>query len=296
MGSTSGNALCRRADAIMGAQYGKTIFGTDPITGSYSIAEGKDLLAAKDKDMAELARQSPPMLAAWRQKDAAGAGAWDRDYASLKSRYAKARDTLSSAISKAKFIPVPDNLITADWADSAYKGLLTAINPSWTAHKNAPGSIGDLMVRLGQGSKMVMEKYDVPQPSASSDASLQVLQHTPAVEKVIDPGIDAARRAAQAIQDELKREKERAEHAFDLMKWFYDHPMLTTAIAASLGVVGIYVLYRITAAAAPVALRIAEVATPQGKALTAIRAVNAGLGSSQPSAFQSRVKELQGAT
>jgi hypothetical protein len=277
------NTLCQAADAIFRRTHGLTIFGTDPITGNYSVAETKDLIAAKDADMAELASQSPSMLSAWRAKDPAAAGAWEKDYAALKSRYGRARDTANAALGPSKYVPLPDSLITLGAVDNAYKGILNALNPAWTSHTNAPGSLGDLSARLGQGSAMKMATYDAPQPRRSSDASMQILRYTPAVEKVapavervVDPAMTAVEDAWHALQHKSGNVKE----AFDLLKWLRDHPFLTAAGAASLGLLGLYILYRATAATAPIALRIAEVATPEGRVLHALRAVNAGLGAS----------------
>lgn len=145
-------------------------FGT--VGGLYTVAELKDLIAAKDADLANLAVLTKQAFQSWQTKDSNSANAWHNDYQSLLSRYATAK-TQGASMAWSAFMP--DSMTPAD---DAYKGVLTAINPLWQSNTNAPGSLGDLNLRLAQGSQQALANpRPIPQPSPSSDFDLKRMQN-----------------------------------------------------------------------------------------------------------------------
>ena len=141
-------------------------FGT--IGGLYTIAELKDLIAAKDVEVAVLDKDGAAFMPSWQQNDPIAADNWATDFAALKSDYQAKRSFAQSEISTSAWTPLPANTIPAD---PAYRAILASLNSLWESHGIGPGSLSDLRSRLtAAGGKASV--YTVPQPKAGSDADL----------------------------------------------------------------------------------------------------------------------------
>lgn len=142
------------------------------INGQYSVAELKDLIAAKDFDLAQLGQHYADYSPTWVTQDSTSYVAWTNDWNALQSRYASTRSSAETTITEAAFIVEPDSLIPAD---AEYKAVLAAVNPSWAQNTNAPGSLGDLDLRLTKASGAPTDYSGQPQPTPGSDADLNAL-------------------------------------------------------------------------------------------------------------------------
>lgn len=253
--------------------------------GHHTTDELNDIVAAKDAEVAMLAqlRASHPQIAS-------ADPSWDHDYAGFKARWEPARKTAEIAIQTAKYnLTVPDSLIPAE---DAYQGILRAVWP--VPNTVTPGSLGDLSQRLAKVGGRPPQGWQVPQPKSdglrSANAAVKTIQDVAAApfEGLADMTRDAARGSVHAVGKLAKAPAEGVGQALGIPWW-----AVMILGAGGAGVL-VYLLYRGARAAAPVALRVAEVATPQGRAVGVLRAASAALGS-KPSAFQERVSELRAA-
>ena len=130
------------------------------------------------------------MDVAWTERPQApyDTGSWEGAWATLQANYAKARLNAESALAAAKWNPLPATLISAD---TVYKGILTAMNPSWQSNTVAPGSYGDLAQQLG-AMGATMDTSPLPQPTRGSDAGLTAYQQAKGATTVIEQGGAAA--------------------------------------------------------------------------------------------------------
>lgn len=142
-------------------EKGQAEFGT--VAGQYTVAELKDLLAAKDASMTALASQVVQFFSTWQKQNPSDANAWHAQYASLLSNYAKAKSNANLVIGGASMGLLPDSVIPAD---DTYKAVLTALNSAWAQNTNANGSLGDLLMRLSNAGAQ-NSPVNIPQPQAA---------------------------------------------------------------------------------------------------------------------------------
>ncbi len=254
------------------------------IFGHHTLDELIDIVAAKNDDMGMLAelRASHPQITSVDPK-------WDADYATLKGRYDAAHKIAKGMVEGFRFSPTPNSLIPAE---DAYQGILRAVSP--IPNTVTPGSLADLSVRLGKVGARPPPGWQVTQPKADALRDLNVAAHT--IQDVAKAPFEGAAGMLHDIAEGTVKEGGKIAKA--PFKGVGEAVGLPWWVIALFGLGGVYLLYRGVRAAAPAALRVAEVVTPQGRALTAVRAVSAALGTSGAgggSAFQQRVHELQAA-
>lgn len=238
--------------------------------GHHTVDELMDLVRAKDSDMAELAKQraGAPQVA---QIDPS----WDHDYATLKGRYDAAHKLVDNAIAAAHYnLTTPNGLIPAE---SEYQALLHAISP--TPNTVTQDSLSGLSGRLAKIGVRGTPGYQTPQPQAwdaltASNQAVHAIQDTAraAVEGTAEAMKDSVRGGVWAAGKLANAPLQGAAEAFHVPIWVF---LLLGGVG---GGIGLYLLFRGVKAAAPAALRVAEVAAPGGTAIKALRAVNAGLG------------------
>jgi hypothetical protein len=152
------------------------------VMNMYTIAELKDLIAAKDAEVKHLADTASIFLPKWRSKDVTAAGVWESDYNVFSGKYKAARKTAQDTIDGASSL-IPESM---NPADDEYRGLLSAMNPMWTQNTWGPGSIEDLSDRITKAGA-VQKPYTVPQPRKGTDFDLNTMNSLPDVTKI--PGV-----------------------------------------------------------------------------------------------------------
>lgn len=155
-------------------------FGT--VAGSHTIAELKDLLAAHQYsiDQTEGAFNAKSFELS-RSINPAVYGAWLSDWRSLRARWDAARALAESAIST--WHVLPDNLSPSE---TEYRALAQAVQQSWPIPHTSQGDLVDLVGRLkDMGAVATFE--NMPQPSAGSDADLEVFKAANAVADAAKP-------------------------------------------------------------------------------------------------------------
>lgn len=154
-------------------------FGT--ILGYHSVDELKDLVAAKDATLRNLAR---------RLEEVSGLGQLDLNtftpaYNILVARYTTARAKAQKAIDDAIDAWRPLNMISAEdeWND-----LLTSLNPRWKEYTWSPGdgSIEDLYDRVANAGSTGVNDEPTPQPRPNTDADFNVLTATTHVTQALE--------------------------------------------------------------------------------------------------------------
>jgi hypothetical protein len=144
-------------------------FGT--VLGYYSAAELKDLVAAKDVAMRNLARRFGEV------SDKIDLDTFLPAYNALTSRYAQARSQAMNTIDDAENAWRPMNMVVAD---SEYKNLLGSLNPRWQEYTWSPGdgSIDDLYDRLDKAGAIGSYDESTPQPGQGTDVDFNVFTTT----------------------------------------------------------------------------------------------------------------------
>jgi hypothetical protein len=153
------------------------------INNLYTVAELADLRAAKDVDLQDLDQHQADFAPTWVAQDSAGYVAWINDRSALGTRYDAAKSQADSDLELRKFADPAWDILPATMqdADAQYKAVLAALNPSWQQNTNAPGSLGDLDLRLQQASGAPTDYSNQPQPTPGSDFDLTLLQGAGAI-------------------------------------------------------------------------------------------------------------------
>jgi hypothetical protein len=149
------------------------------VFGDRTIAELRDLVAAKDVEMSELDAAIAAFGPTWAEKDIDAVTAWDRDWTALLARYAPARVAAQKKLDSTG--PLSD-----DWtpAEGEYERLIRSLQKE--DGKTSPGDHIDLVGRIiDAGAKL---DYRVPQPVAN-DVDLSTFLRASKVLKEIDPGL-----------------------------------------------------------------------------------------------------------
>lgn len=154
-------------------------FGT--ILGYHSVDELKDLVAAKDATLRNLAR---------RLEEVSGSGQLDLAtftpvYNTLVARYATARAKAQKAIDDAIDAWRPLNMISAE---SEWNDLLTSLNPRWKEYTWSPGdgSVEDLYDRVANAGSTGVHDEPTPQPRPNTDVDFNVLTATTHVTQALE--------------------------------------------------------------------------------------------------------------
>lgn len=146
-------------------------FGT--ILGYHSVDELKDLIAAKDATLRNLARRLEEVSASG-QLDLV---AFTPAYNTLIAHYTTARAKAQKAIDNAIDAWRPLNMISAE---DEWNALLTSLNPRWKEYTWSPGdgSLDDLYNRVAEAGSTGVNDEPTPQPRPNTDADFNALQAT----------------------------------------------------------------------------------------------------------------------
>jgi hypothetical protein len=152
------------------------------ILGLESVSELRDLVKAKDVELAAIYKNFLAYEPTWRAKDLAAAKAWVTDFQALKTRYNAARAKAQETIAGTSY---PD--ITP--AQSEFNDVISALKIP--ALPGAPleiprSAVGDLYARL-KNAGAPMQAYVVPQPVPGTDIDSGIYQWTGKVLEFIDP-------------------------------------------------------------------------------------------------------------
>jgi hypothetical protein len=176
------DAWGRRARAA-GANdaWGRTEIGT--VAGFPSVAELRDLVAAKDYEMAALAQGYANLAPSWVAQAPSAFLDFTNDWNALTARYAAARASAEMAFSLAKLaLTLSESAIPAA---GPWNAIQAALSP--TPNTVTKGSQQDLFQRL-QAAGGVVDLSHVPQPRASSDLDMRLLQSLNKVPAVLGGG------------------------------------------------------------------------------------------------------------
>lgn len=171
----------------------KPRFGT--VMGEHTVAELKDLLAAKDVEIARVEQayqkildQGPPTQAVVQ---------WKNDWDSFRTRWNSAKKDAQDAIDAWGYnLFVPDNMAIVE---SQYVGVVKALSQAYPELHTIPGDFVDLSARLTELGGVV-DSGPIPQPKPGSDFDLNALHNATAITTVID-------QAGHAIQPFLPGKK-----------------------------------------------------------------------------------------
>jgi hypothetical protein len=165
------------------------------IAGLYSVAELKDLIAAKDTELQTLATAAASFEPTWKASAPSTEAAWQTDYQNLLSRYSLVRAEAEATISAGEFTPLPDADIPAD---TQYHLVLGALQQ--TSGVVSPGDFQDIWDRLNAAIvatpsvsvNPLTQGPPVPQPGKGTDTDLSAYQTTDSITRaLVTPSGDA---------------------------------------------------------------------------------------------------------
>jgi len=156
--------------------------------GQYTIADLRDLIAAKDAEMKAIAASFAAFKSTWESADPSAAKAWEEDWLALAQRYIAARESAEIVLAASHLNPVPESLSPAQ---EAYIAILRALQAQ--DRVTSPGDATDLAGRLVDAGAAL--HYEVPQPLAQ-DWDLTAIRAT-------DKAVDYAKGVAKKVADTL---------------------------------------------------------------------------------------------
>lgn len=155
------------------------------IAGSYTIAELKDLIAAKDATIRNLLGEYDEV------KDTPGIDftTFLSSLQTLLIRYQNAKATAQLAIDAAKDAWRPDNMVVAD---SEYRGILAACNPRWNEYtwSSGDGSLEDLFDQIRGFGSTGKNSEPIPQPRKGTDVEFEALREATAITQQLESTAD----------------------------------------------------------------------------------------------------------
>jgi hypothetical protein len=143
--------------------------GVGTLLGMHTVAELKDLLAAKDYQLAQLG-QAFSKATGWATSDPTSYAAWQTDFSALMQRYNAARTQAQAIVDANSASIIPANMDVT--GEGPYELVLAAIHhdPEQT------GDLTDLDRRLTKGAGVTADYSQTPQPTSGSDVDLSVYQ------------------------------------------------------------------------------------------------------------------------
>jgi len=152
------------------------------ILGQYSVADLRDLVKAKDADMAALGNVQASFGPTWQAHDPVGWSDWKKDYDALAHKYAGGRGNADVVFAAQKINPASEDVTPAN---DAYMLIIRILQP--VEGTTTKGDKMDLFNRIvAEGGKV--SDYQVPQPVAK-DWDLVVYQATGKALAQVDPGL-----------------------------------------------------------------------------------------------------------
>lgn len=149
--------------------------GVNGIVTTYSVGELQDLIAAKDYTLAQLGNHFASYSPTWVSTDPIGFASFSNDWAALQSRYDSAKSDAQRYIDEMTVVALDIDVTGLDATDQ-YNAVLAAVNPGYASNTNAPGSLGDLDLRLTKASGAVTPYPDTPQPQYDTGINPQSWQ------------------------------------------------------------------------------------------------------------------------
>jgi hypothetical protein len=159
--------------------YSPAQHSTGTLFGKWTVAELKDLLAEKNRLVAETESALSTVQSQWLARNPAEANDWLRDWQAFKTRYAAAVANAGS-IPWAQFSLAPESYLIAD---DAYKAVLRALSP--VPNTVTKGSLQDLINRLSNAGGRV--NHDAIQPRRGTDADLNWYKRADTMARTLDP-------------------------------------------------------------------------------------------------------------
>lgn len=156
------------------------------ILGQHSITEVKDLLKAKDSELADMQKAFVSFGPTWSKSDAATFSAWSKDYDSLKNRYAIASTEAKAEIVAGEMVPLlsDDNIPS----ETGYQAVIHSLQP--VPGTVTTGDLQDLFTRIQaaqvNAGQQAYKETPVQQPTKGSDTDLNVLNAATAAQKAIE--------------------------------------------------------------------------------------------------------------
>lgn len=152
------------------------------VLGFHSVAETKELLAAKDYDIKQVQDAFEAFAPEWLRNDPLTAADWTSDWNTFGVRYSAAKTgaVIGMAALNAASPLVPENLVPAE---PFWNGILRAL--SKTPGFVQRGDFQDLHNRLVSAQNKPVDFSGQPQPTNASDADLAVFQASDATLKAL---------------------------------------------------------------------------------------------------------------
>jgi hypothetical protein len=161
------------------------------VLGQQTVAELRDLLAAKDYTVRQIEQAYAEFAPSWSSRDAAAATQWKADWTAFRKRYDVARAGAQHAIDFAKLTPVSDSLLPAD---SEFQAVLRALKQvDGTITK---GDLQDLYSRISSAGK-APDVSQTPQPTAP-DADLRAYKAADTAVKTVEQAERAVAKSAES--------------------------------------------------------------------------------------------------
>jgi hypothetical protein len=169
----SNGASRRRCRACGGKLDARTHVGS--IAGVPTIAEVKELIAAKDAAISQLGLAYAQYLPQWLAKSSGLAGqdalAWKSDFDALAARYAAAR---TSVLSDAAVYSPLGAFDSVKPDPGGWDSIMAAVRQAWPAATETKGDLQELDRRLEAAGKV--PAYNIPQPTVDNDADLRMFK------------------------------------------------------------------------------------------------------------------------
>jgi hypothetical protein len=161
-----------------------TPWGFGTVTGYYTVAELKDLIAAKDATIRNLLAEYDEV-----KDKPIDFTAFLAALQALLIRYQNAKAVAQLTIDEAADAWRPDNMVVAD---SEYKGILAACNPRWQEYTWSPGdgSLEDLFDQVRAFGSTGVNNEPIPQPSKGTDIDFETLRDVTKVTEQLEATAD----------------------------------------------------------------------------------------------------------
>ena len=145
------------------------------ILGQHSVTELKDLLKAKDSNLADMAKAASSFGPKWKVSDPSSYSAWMSDYNLLKAGYSLAAIEAKAEILGGEMTPfVSDDNIPAE---TGYQAVISSLQK--TPGVVSTGDFQDLFSRIQTAQKQAgqapYKESPTPQPTKGSDTDLNTM-------------------------------------------------------------------------------------------------------------------------